>query len=255
MKKMWLLLVAVLAGCAGTDERIGETELVQFEQAYNAPVSPNFQYGTKTGSTRQRCDRSSTSQVCSIPDSRTQSYCVDFPLGVDIENDIIADVAAIGSATGWTFTKVADCGSAKIQFSLSATGSSGTASNDVKDYATSVFSGITSLTENEVAGEATVFGNYQKHSSCNARIDKDDILAKGTSAAQDRNGWRHATMHAFLACLGIGGRTINANIASRNSFSLNTTAFALSTGEDCVLSAYNPVNNGNFANAGTCASD
>lgn len=250
-----LLLCCLVAACGAPIDDDDDEEIGTSHQTYNAPVSPNYQLGTQTGSARQRCNRTASGQVCSIPHSRTLKYCVDFPLGAAIESDIVGDTAARAGAIGWTFTKVADCGDANIQFSLSSVGASGTASNDVKDYVTVLFSNTTSLSENELPGEAEVVGQYQKHTSCNVRIDKDDILAKGTSNSQDQNGWRHAAMNGLGKCIGIGGRTINAQISSRNLFDLNTIAVALSPGEDCVLSGYSPINNGNFFNAGTCSTD
>lgn len=252
-----LILLALSAACAGSDE---VEDLEQLAIAYNAPVTPNYQFGTQTGSSRQRCNRISSGQVCSVPDSRTQSYCVDFPLRDDIEADIHTEMAGLANSLGWSFPQnivggACDIATAKLQFTLSATG--GSLTSDVKDYVNVVFKGVTQLTENELPGEATVIGNIQKHAQCEIRIDQDDILAKGTTTQQDRNGWRHAAKNGVLKCLGIGsyGTGAGGGRGSRNLFDPNIGTTFITGGELCMLQAFNPVSNGNFANASTCSSD
>jgi hypothetical protein len=250
---------ALLLACSGEDFGT-EEEFGQAEQAYNAPVSPNYQFGTQTGSSRQRCNRTSTSQVCSIPHSRTLNYCVDFPLNDYITDYIHAEMAALPAQIGWSFSQnivdgECEVASANLQFTLSATG--GSLTNNVKDYVNVLFKNTTSLTENELPGEATVIGNVQKHTQCEIRIDQDDILAKGTSTTQDQNGSRHAVKNGLLKCLGIGayGTGAGGGRATRNLFDPSIGTVFMTGGEVCMLQAYNPANNGNFANAGTCSSD
>lgn len=253
----YVVLTLSLACGAATEQ---DLDFGQEGFAYNAPVTPGYQFGTQTGTSRQRCNRTSTGQVCSIPDSRTLSYCVDFPLNDYITDYIHAEMATVASQIGWSFPQnivggSCDIANAKLQFTLSATG--GSLTSDVKDYVNVLFKGVTQLTENELPGEATVIGNIQKHSQCEIRIDQDDILAKGTSNVQDQNGSRHAVKNGLLKCLGIGsyGTGAGGGRATRNLFDPGVGTVFMTGGEACVLAAYNPVNNGNFANAGTCSSD
>lgn len=181
----------------------------------------------------------------------------------DEESRIRTMITSLDTISGWTFTqapKFTDCFGTPQDIIVVNTpvGASGTASNDVKDYGIPVWTtvgglqgGLVDLTE-----DVGVSGQYQNWTVCQARVDGNDIYAKGTSATQDANGMNHAAAHAIEGCLGIGGRTTGSAFASRNSFAPATVATSISTGETCALAAFSLVNPGHFTIAPIgCPSD
>lgn len=247
------------------DEILEAEELGQSEQAFNAPVTVNSQFGTQTGSARNRCNRTSSGQVCSVPSFHNVLWCNDPNFGEVARSRVTVLMNALDTLlTTRTFSQpetlpfgLCDFQAANIVFTRSAVGSSGTASNDIANYSRPDFQGVVGLTENGQPGEPAVVGSYQSHSRCDIRIDEADIFAKGTNATQDQRYLDHAVVNGVIACLGKGRTTgVSAfNRAMQHDMSSTHANDTLTAGELCQLNSYNAVNNGNFANAGNCGND
>jgi hypothetical protein len=252
VKKLFLALL--LVACAGGDEWAETEELGELEEPFRGKNTPSFQYGTQTGGDKAKCNKTSTGQVCSIPAQRNWTYCIQSSPGgsgfsgavrTRIESDLTALDTSLGTL-GWDIVNDGDilfgscCDTCtlsgqppKIVILNANVGASGSASNDVKDYAAVSFGGTQALTEG-----SGVVGQYQSHSKCTISINETDILAKGTNATQDNNGVDHALLHGMMACLGIGARTTSSGLASRRLFQPSTTATNVSTGESCQLNEH-----------------
>ena len=265
-------LVCLAFACGSTDNgdlfdgeaSDGGDQFGSVEQAMSAPTSPTYQYGTRTSTTQQRCDRSAAGQVCNIPNTKSMKFCYfnENPSGFsnDDSADIESAVTMMRGAFGWGWTAATQdiftgmCGAtdANVRLFVRSVGSSGTASNDIKDYAkVNTFSSVTGLTEG-----AGVVGSYQKHSGCDIYIDRTDILAKGASTADDRRLMRHAVAHALLACVGIGGRSsVASNHSSRNDINTSVERNSMTAGEKCTLENFSTSSGTSFVNSGSCPSD
>lgn len=272
MKKSFGLLFGLLAfGCSAVDEEYefeAEAEFGEVSQAYNAPVTVNSQFGTQTGSARNRCDRTSSGQVCSVPHYNNVVICYDDTPGALSAStksrinvlitalDGLLTTRTVGGAPLDIFGQP-DCTQANTWIVKANVGSSGTASNDIGDYSRPDFNFTSGLTENGLPGEAAVVGQYQKHQQCVIRVDETDILAKGTNATQDQRMLDHAFVNAFAGCIGKGRVSgVSAfNRATSRDVSLTHNNDTFTNGELCQMNAWNSVNNGNFANAGNCGND
>lgn len=263
MKTIIMVLVWLFAAaCSGTADEY--TEIGELEQGFRGKETPNFQYGTRTGSTKQRCDKTTAGQVCAIPPSKTLTYCIHLGTaigGPDSQSFVGTQNARVSSIIeGFdaisdfvlTPTATQDCFFSPGNMSIfkGPAGSAGTGSGDVKDYANTSMSSMTGLTEG-----AGVVGSYQTWGHCSWNIDVDDILAKGTSSTQDNNGLDHAAAHSLMVCLGIGGRTGDGGRASRNLFNPASTAVVVSNGESCQLQGFTLSDPGQFNLNPDCASD
>lgn len=273
MKFSFVLLLSLTAACGSVDngdlfEDADGGELGSVEQAYNAPVTLNTQFGTQTGTSRNRCDRASSGQACSVPSYQNVLICIDNSNPFQQSTlsrinvllpaiDQLLTTRTVGGVPLDIFGQP-DCTQANTWITRSPVGTSGTASNDIANYSRPDFSGITQLTENGQAGEPAVVGQYQRHQGCTIRLDEVDILAKGANAAQDQSYLDHAFVNAFMACIGKGripSGVSNFNRAMQHDMSSTHNNDAMTSGELCQLNSYNPANNGNFANAGNCGND
>lgn len=269
MTKFALVLFGLLMfGCSAADED-DEIEFGEASQAYNAPVTPLHQFGTRTSTNRNRCDRSTSGQVCSVPSYNDVVLCFDDTPGALTSTtksrinvlmaalDGLLTTRTVGGPPIDIFGQPQCSGFANTWVTKTSVGSSGTASNFIDDYSRPDFNFTSGLTENALPGEPAVVGQYQKHQGCTIRLDETDIYAKGTSAAQDQSYLDHAFTNAFAGCLGIGrtdpGAGFNRLTQHTMSSTHNNDTFA--TGELCSLNAWNFSNNGNFANAGLCGND
>ena len=264
---------AVACGDVDNGELFGEVQdggvdLGQTGMAYSGRVTPNFQMGTLTASSRGRANRTSSGQVAVIPPSKSLNFCVDqsidinppqHPIFTDAEkNQIASRMATLDARTGWTYTQTNpyDCaglsGANTIQFFIGSVGSSGTSSNNIRDYSTNTWrtvsgnpGGLVDLTEG-----TGVVGQYQKWTGlCSCTIDRVDIYAKGTSATQDANLFDHAVGHCAAACVGLGNRT---DLGSSGPFTRNTvnaaqTAASITQGEGCTLDNFVATNDGTYS--------
>lgn len=265
----FVLTAGLLAIIACSDAVPEDVALGEVAQAYNAPVTLNSQFGTRTATNRNRCDRSSSGQVCTIPDFHDVLYCVSNvspQFAGSTRSRIHTLMSAMDSllTTRSIFQPLDVFGQcietdADVVFVKSAVGSSGTGSNDIQNYSRADFTNTTGLTENGLPGEPAVVGQYQTHGRCNIRIDENDILAKGSNATQDQRYLDHAVLNAFVTCLGKGripgDSLINFNRAMQHPMSSTHANDAFTSGELCQLNSYNNSNNGNFANAGNCGND
>lgn len=244
-----LLVTAMLFACGGEpDDMFVDDEFGTLAQGMSGANTPTATYGTQTGTARQRCSQTATGQVCSVPASKTMTYCVErFPNSNGFTNPEIIDansfIEFLDGIQGWTFnpTPLNPQGScaqpggqfADIYLQSGPVGSSGTASNNIKDYSTVSFIGtITNLTEG-----ASVVGQRQSHTKCTITIDRTDILAKGGSSAS--NVMSHAVAHAVLGCLGIGGRGDDSRpLASKATVTTGLVNNTLTAAEVCQLQNY-----------------
>lgn len=281
IQRFFMFLLGLAIACGGVveddslpfrDDEVLEDdgeELGSLEQAYNAPVTVNSQFGTRTATNRDRCDRTSSGQVCSVPSFNDVIICYENQGGsgfsAGAQSRINTLIGALDSLL--TTRSVAgapldifgqpDCTVANTWIRRGSVGSSGTASNDIQNYSTVAFNFATALTENGLPGEPAVVGQYQKHAQCSITVDETDIFAKGTNATQDQRYLDHAFVNAFAACLGKGRTTglSNFNRVTQHDMSSTHANDAFSNGELCQLNSWNAVNNGNFANAGNCGND
>jgi hypothetical protein len=261
-----LALVWLFASACGATDQDWETtdELGELEQEFRGKETPNFQYGTRTGITKQRCDKTTAGQVCAIPPSKTLTYCINLgPItggsaATAFTGSEHARIAAIiegfdgGSDFALNILGVDECMFATdMSISKAAVGTSGTASNEIKDYATTTMTGMTGLTEG-----AGVVGSYQTWTQCNWNIDMVDILAKGTSSTQDNNGLDHAAKNSLLGCLGVGRRSTNpGGLGSRNLVNMAIAQTGVSAGEACSLTGFTLSDPGQYNLNPDCPSD
>jgi hypothetical protein len=253
-------------GDAFDDEALA---LGTLEQGYNAPVTLNTQFGTQTGSSRQKCNRTSSGQVCSFLRTRQPNICLETfgPNGFSAQDAVYAQTGAIrvdsglsGYAFQWlpaidTFGCV--WGNEHIIIKAASVGQSGTGNSNAHNYSTSAFSDINQLTENPLPGEAPVVGSYQSHGECVAYVDVFDLKAKGTTAAEDQRLIENAAAWAVAGCLGVGGSS-QISSSTRITKSLlngNLTNTVFSAGEQCQANAFANTSNGNWFNAGNCGND
>lgn len=264
MKTMALSVVLAL-GCGAAVDDLEELELEQTEQAFVGKVTPSFQFGTNTSAQRLRCNRTTSGQVCVVPKAKSLSYCIDRhfsnpqdPIFSESEATRIRNLVQGLGASGWSFSEISpfNCtdgtmGIPDIVFFVGSVGSSGTGSNDVKDYATNIWScasGSPGCLNNLTEGTG-VTGQYQSWTHCKVVVDRTDIYAKGTTATQDNQGFDHASKHGFLGCLGIGGRSISGGFASRTLFQPSSSATSVTTGENCSLVGFTTASAGQYNHA------
>ena len=109
-KVLFSPLVCLAFACGSTDNgdlfedeaSDGGDQFGSVEQAMSAPTSPTYQYGTRTSTTQQRCDRSAAGQVCSSVTGLTEGAGVvgsyQKHSGCDIYIDR-TDILAKGAST------------------------------------------------------------------------------------------------------------------------------------------------------------
>lgn len=288
-----LSLFLALAACGGENPDLfddGEAEadggeLGELEQGITGKVTPTFQFGTRTSTNRQKCTRTSTGQACKVPTTVNLKVCsgnVAF-----ISNNLSSFAAGRAAAmrsdlhgiSGFAFNwpaasnNVVDgkCGfcfadgtcdplagqDANITIVKGPVGTSGTASNDIQNYAKVEFfkgNGNDNLTE-----ASGVAGNYSSYQMCGITIDETDLLAKGTNAAQDQNLIDHAIVNSLLACAGFGRHptaTGTSSLYTRSVLNANIDVGAISNGEFCQANGYTLSSLNDYANNGTaCTAD
>ncbi len=264
------VLALLVAGCGGVDGEPGalsqEEELGQDAQAFGGATNPSNQFGTRTSSTKQRCNFNDA-QICSVPPAKSLSYCVhtgallggpdQFSFTAAQRTRVVNIIEGFDSTSDFTLThtSVSDCfselGNGQIKVFKSPVGALGTASNEIKDYADPVFSGLTNLTEG-----AGVQGDYQSWTNCQMNIDVADILAKGANSTEDNNVLDHASKNSLLGCLGIGRRSTNpGGLGSRNLVAPTIAQTSVSTGEACALQHFTLSNPGQYNQAFACPTD
>lgn len=253
--KNYIAISCVLAAtaCGGysddgsDDSELGE--LGQDEQAFQASLSTNFQFGTQTGTTHQRCNRTSSGQVCSVITTKNPVICTD--VNSNLPNfeatKINANIVALDTALNtWTFTGGGQdpiTGLCNVGFNVyikaGAVGSSGTASNDIKDYANANIQTGLSLTEGP-----GVVGQYVTTPGCTITLDLVDLKAKSQGGIDPFYSrlLKHATLHSLLACMGLGGRTITPlgsnQSPTRNGVTTSNDVLTLTNGEVCEMNSF-----------------
>jgi hypothetical protein len=229
-------------------------------QGFRGKPTPNNQFGARPSGGRDKCDKTTSSQTCIIPPAKTLTYCVErFTSFSSSEATRIENaIEQFDSATDFALNNVTpiggDCGTVSplphMSWKPGSQGSSGTASNDIKDYAMSFPSGLVNLTEG-----SGVVGSYQNWTFCDSRIDIVDINAKGTTTTADNQGLDHAATHTLVNCLGVGTRPGGAGLASRALFSPTSAATGLSGGEACQIQNFTLTDPGQFNHTSACSTD
>ncbi len=283
-------LASFLFGCSGVDNGDlfpddeagapdGGDELGSVEQAIQGKTTTTYQFGTQTGSSRQRCNKTSSGQVCEVPNTLTLKVCttprVGSALGGTAQtagNEAVNELngianfafnfpgASLGVLDGLcdlTDNQPENGGGtdANIMVSKGSTGT-GTASNQVKDYVNVSY--ILGNATSNLAEAAGVVGQYKSHQMCSIVVDVDRLQAKGTDATQDHNLVFHAVASALLNCAGMGfdplasatgGRYLRPNLNGAIDVA------QLSTGEFCQANAYLTAPAGTYANGTACSAD
>jgi hypothetical protein len=275
VKTIPFLALAFACGAPEDDESFDDQGLGLLEQDLSAPLTPTYQFGTRTATARGRCDKVSAGQVCVVPPKKTISYCIDqtciaglpgclpTPFTEAQYQRVKSIINVFDARTGWTFNEADrfNCFGvpADLIVSVQGVGSSGTASNDIRNYGTNIWTtvggaqgGLVDLTES-----GGVAGSYQKWTVCRAQVDVVDILAKGASAAQDNAIFDHAAGHAIAACMGLGStESLTANAFTRRGVNGNLLANSLTLGDACSLDQFSAANPLNWGNGGVnCAND
>jgi hypothetical protein len=268
-----LLAFGFVLACGGYegDELFDEpgdagSDLGQVEQGYSAPVTPSFQLGTQTASSKRRCNKTSSGQVCSVLDHKNPKICTmgstaSVPAQAFSSGDttrVQNEVSGLDSLLStWAFTQTTDVGfgcasGTTVVIFKGAVGSSGAGSNNINDYMQLTLSGSVGLTEG-----AGVVGSYVKHAGCNIKVDVTDINAKEPSDTTRRNRlFAHAVRKGLAGCLGAGGRTDGSAFTATRETISPSNDYGYSTGEICAINAYDSTNNGNFSlSANSCAND
>lgn len=283
-----VLALGLVFACGGVDNGElfddspdGGEEIGSVEQAITGKVTPSFQFGASTATNRRKCNKTTAGQVCEVPNTVNLLVCttprVGSALGGTAQtagNDAVNELhgisgfalnfpgASLGVLDGLCdFTdnqpEVGGGTDANIVISKGAVGSSGTASNDIADYASvTFFQGTGSANLVEGAG---VVGSYKSHQMCSIVIDVVDLQNKGTSATQDYNLVFHAVANSLLVCGGVARHPTATGTSSLYSRAVMNGAIdvaGISAGEFCqvnglTLSAPTQYNN----NATTCPSD
>ncbi len=259
-------------------------ELGTVEQAITGKVTPSFQFGTQTGSDRRKANRTTSGQVVTVPNTVTFKVCAgnvfasnnlgtfaagrahamrqeldglsSFAFNYPVAENNVIDGTCFFCFENGTCDPALGL-SANIVIVKGAVGTSGTASNDIKNYASVDFfrgNGTANLAE-----QSGVVGQYSSHQMCRITIDEVDLLAKGTSQAQDQNLIDHAVANSLFVCSGIGRHptaTGTSQLYSRAIMNAAIDVATVSSGETCQVNGYTLTTPAQYANNATaCAND
>lgn len=247
-------IAALLAACSGSQEDFESLELGQTDQAYTAKVTNNYQFGTQTAAAHRQCNRTSSAQVCSVPKTKTFTYCINSGFTNSEIATISATVQEFDSILStWSFTYESDLFTGQclltntLQFSKGACGQSGTSSGKIENYGCVSYSGTTNLTEGAIGDDPV--GNYQAHGFANAKIDITDIDAKFSTASARTNAKKHAVGFAMLSSIGLGSRNDGAsNTFYSRSDIADFPLGILTAGEDCRAESFSTANKVDYSN-------
>lgn len=282
-----LLALASTLACGAPDEYLDaagmddEEDLAQLEQPITGKTTTTYQFGVQTGSTHRRCNKTSSGQVCEVPNTVNLKTCVN---ARSVEGTTLSGTAQIRAeamraelhgipsfAFNWPF---ADTGTldgqcqlgslagpgvgqdANIVFVQGAVGTSGTGSNDIKDYVGVEF--ITGNGNGSLVEQAGVVGSYKSHQFCRIKLDETDIFAKGANAGEDQNLLDHASIAGLLMCAGFGLDPLASATGCRYTRTGVTPSIdvgCFSAGEVCQANGFTLSTPTQYANGTACASD
>lgn len=234
-------------------------ELGSVGQAYTSRFTPNFQLGTRTAASHRQCNRTTSSQVCSIPKSKNITYCINPGFTQSDYNLILGQIQAYDNLlSGYTFTFENDIFTGEcllsnfFQVSPGSCGTSGTGSANIENYGCVTLSGTKSLTEGQFFSAPV--GNYQTHSFARAKIDITDINAKFSTTAEKNAGKKHAADFVILSgLLGLGSRDDGgSNTFGSRSQIAGFELGLLTAGEKCRAESLNTTDNGDFSQVSAC---
>lgn len=240
---------ACIIGCGAPEGDDDQEQIGELEQGFTARVSTNFQYGTQTGTQHRRCNRTTSGQVCRIPDTKSQVWCENgSPLGYSA--DITAVINGFDDMSTWSFPfasipALGTCADAfknlSIKVQTDGCGANGTASNNITDYVCITEGTATNLTEGP-----GVVGSYQSRNFCEVKIDWTQLTNKGLNNTEDHNYFKHAVAHGIAQCIGLGGKTNNNAQATSENMRADVANTSLSTGETCMAQNFTTASPGQF---------
>lgn len=222
-------------------------EIGQLAQGMSAKASTNYQFGVSTAFARLQLGRTNSLQVGSVPSTRNVTFFIDSAdfgaPGTDFNDEIFTyvDQLADSLAPEWTFFEQFSATPTPTWHFRRASCSGGSGSTSIASFSCI---NTDDLGVNVVEGPGVV-GSYRIHSLCAPDIDMADIFNRGLTAGEELRLLRHATGHASLACLGLGGRTDSAAsaFASRMLVDVNFSPAVISTGERCRAKSFASGNN------------
>lgn len=239
-----------------------------------------YQFGVQTGSTKRRCNKTSSGQVCEVPNTVNLKTCTSArsiegtPLSSSAQiraegmRNTLHSVSAFAFNFPFSDTGTLDgrcqlgttgggAGSdANIVFVQGAVGSSGTGSNDIKDYVSIEF--ITGNGTSNLSEQPGVVGSYKSHQFCRVKLDETDIFAKGANSADDNRLLDHASAVGLLGCAGFGIDPNEGDQSCRfTRFAVNPPLLVncLSAGETCQANGFTLSTPAQYANGTACSSD
>jgi hypothetical protein len=242
--------------CGGYDDDELDAELAQLQQGFQVAPFGNGGFGTSTSSAGLACTFNDPAQICAIPGKKSLRFFMQAD-GADatavqlVRSKINAwsnTAAAAGLLTqspNWSISESSSNDNSvthvfvvHAETTNQACNGSGTASNNIENYACLTGSTI-NITEDQ-----GVVGSFVVRLKTTVHVDLADILAKGTTAAQDDNLHRHAVFNATLKGLGVGSAEFsNALCSSRviNNLTLNS-ACIMQPHEMCILNSFIELN-------------
>lgn len=275
-----ILILCLSAACAGSDNVASDiqpyadeeqalrdglppldtTDIGKAEQALGAKNSATYQYGTRTASSGLACNKTSTGQICYVPQGTGMTGSVSSktitwrltPLhgfNADEQTGITNAVTALDNTlSAWTFSLTTGA-SGHIQLAnASASGSS--SSNNIDAFVQPEYANLQNLTEG-----AGVVGSYQSSASCVVRVDIADINARAAleeakvAGNQNEVGKlrTHAILSGLMKCIGLGARD---DAGSVGHYIDRTLVFpgplfrpVQTAGDQCRANSYDPFNN------------
>lgn len=243
LKKICVILsLALFAACSGSDGSVSDiqpyadeeqaladglppldtfeqSDIGTAEQALGAKTSTTYQYGTRTASSGLACNKTSTGQVCYVPQGTgltgsVGSKVITWRL-TPVHGFTATEQTAIQNAvtaldntlSAWTFSLTTGAAGAIQLGKASASGSS--SSNNIDAFVQPSLANLQNL--NEGSG---VVGSYQSSASCIISLDINDINARAAVEEAKVGGNQnevgklrtHAILSGLMKCIGLGTR-------------------------------------------------
>lgn len=259
-----LLALGLLSACSAPDSDIGQLidfpdqpELGLAAQTYLAPQRGSLRFGVGNDLAALSCDSATPAQQCAIPASKQVNWYVQANVGSTaadrtlVRNQVVGFISEMTSngltvncadPDKWCFTEVA-AGSGLTTLAIEANGAGSGVGGICSGAATTaeaytcLFGATNGLTE-----DGGVVNPYLRRTITTLHVDVGDILARGTTAAEDSRGMRAATYNGMLKALGVGAQTFSPSRCSQRIVSAASGWFAanclLSTAEICALNGF-----------------
>lgn len=250
-----LLLAALACGAPVDEEEYGEAE-----QEFLALNSSTKQFGSRTGGSNLSCNKTSTSQVCSIPRFKKLQVVRDdtgtWTTGQRVNMQTVSSAKSF--LFGWpinivNLTAPADSTAVRV-FIINGT-VSGSSGSTVDLYHDVSFDSVNSLTEG--LGGGLPAGSYQTHASCTIKLDRNKITAKGASDLEDSRLFSHAFGNGMAICMGVGTNSSVNSMDTQLPIDLTKFLDAGTAGEACRANFSDLADTSDFSiqTASVCAGD